>query len=87
LRDLEVDVLKIDRGFLARTPGDGRATRLVRAALDLAGALEMTPVAEGVETEDQRSFLAERGCAIGQGFHLARPLTAGDATDLLTDAS
>ena len=83
LRDLDVDVLKIDRGFLTHAPQDGRATRLVHAALDLVDALELTPVAEGVETAEQRTMLADRGCAIAQGFHLARPLTAEAATALL----
>lgn len=43
----------------------------------------MTPVAEGVETEQQRAFLAERGCTLAQGGHLARPLPAGEVTQLL----
>ncbi len=86
LRDLDVDLLKIDRGFLTRAPADERAGRLVHAALALAGALEMTPVAEGVETEQQCRFLQDQGCALVQGFHLSRPLTAEDATRLLRDA-
>ena len=83
LRDLDVDVLKIDRGFLHRAPEDERATRLLRATLDLAAALGMEPVVEGVETEQQRNYLAEGGCAHAQGFHLARPLTASAVTELL----
>jgi diguanylate cyclase (GGDEF)-like protein len=83
LRDLEVDVLKIDRSFLQRAPDDSRATKLVHAALDLVDALDMTPVAEGVETEQQRTLLADRGCALAQGFHLARPLPADEMTKLL----
>jgi len=81
LRDLDVDLLKIDRTFLGRA--DARSTRLVRAALDLAGALDVTPVVEGVETEEQRQFLVDGGCALAQGFHLARPLDAEAATELL----
>ena len=83
LRDLEVDVLKIDRAFLRRAPDDERAGRLMRATLDLVGALEMQPVAEGVETEQQRAFLADRGCTLAQGYHLARPLPAAAVTELL----
>ena len=52
-------------------------------ALDLAEALGMTPVAEGVETEPQRAFLADHGCELAQGFHLARPLPPDEATALL----
>ncbi|HEX2085348.1 MAG TPA: GGDEF domain-containing phosphodiesterase [Solirubrobacteraceae bacterium] len=83
LRDLEVDLLKIDRTFLAEAATDERAGRIVGAALDLARALDMTAVAEGVETEQQRRFLVERGCALAQGFHLARPLPTDEATALL----
>lgn len=83
LRDLDVDLLKIDRTFLAAAVSDDRAGRLVRAALDLAAALDMTAVAEGVENEQQRRFLVEGGCALAQGFHLARPLPPGQVTALL----
>jgi diguanylate cyclase (GGDEF)-like protein len=83
LRDLEVDMLKIDRGLLAQATSDERAGRLVRAALDLVEALDMTPVAEGVETEQQRRFLVDRGCGLAQGFHLARPLPAAEVGALL----
>jgi EAL domain-containing protein (putative c-di-GMP-specific phosphodiesterase class I)/GGDEF domain-containing protein len=86
LRDLDVDLLKIDRTFLSEAATDGRAGRLVGAALDLAEALGMTAVAEGVETEQQRRFLVERGCALAQGFHLGRPLPAEEATALLSRA-
>jgi len=83
LRDLEVDLLKIDRTFLDGVEDDARAGRLVRATLDLADALDTTAVAEGVETEEQRRFLVERGCALAQGYHLARPQPADQVTALL----
>lgn len=83
LREMHVDVLKIDRGFLVGAPDDRRATKLLQATLDLVEALDMTPVAEGVETEQQRSYLAGRGCTLAQGYHLARPLPADAVTPLL----
>jgi EAL domain-containing protein (putative c-di-GMP-specific phosphodiesterase class I) len=43
----------------------------------------MTPVVEGVENEEQRRFLVERGCGLAQGFHLARPVPADEVTALL----
>jgi diguanylate cyclase (GGDEF)-like protein len=86
LRELEVDLLKIDRTFMAEAASDTRAGRLVGAALDLASALGLAAVAEGVETEQQRRFLVDRGCALAQGFHLARPLPAAEATALLSGA-
>ena len=54
-------------------PGDGRAAAIVTAIVALADALELTAVAEGVEDQAQFEFLAAHGCALAQGFHLARP--------------
>jgi len=83
LRDLAADQLKIDRAFLTAVPGDPRAAELIGAALGLGGALGMSAVAEGVETEQQRAFLVDRGCPLAQGFHLARPAPAEKVTALL----
>jgi diguanylate cyclase (GGDEF)-like protein len=83
LREMPVDVLKIDRGFLLGAPADASAARLVHATLELVRALDLVAVAEGVETEDQRRFLSDGGCPLAQGFHLARPMPADEATALL----
>jgi predicted signal transduction protein with EAL and GGDEF domain len=83
LRELPVDMLKIDRSFLKGTPGNRQAAAIVRAVLALASGLEMTTVAEGVETEAHYRFLREAGCPLAQGYHLARPMTADDLTALL----
>jgi diguanylate cyclase (GGDEF)-like protein len=83
LRDMAVDVLKIDGAFLPRSPADTRAARLIHAALELVEALGMTAVVEGVETEEQYAFLLEHGCGHAQGFHLARPMPAAGAGALL----
>src|SRR5439155_1898 len=74
LRDLPVDMLKVDRSFLAATPDDPQASAIVGAVLALANGLGMTTVAEGVETEAQHRFLREAGCPLAQGFHLGRPV-------------
>ena len=76
LRDLPVHELKIDRSFLRGVPADDRASAIVTAIVRLAQALELTAVAEGVEHAEQLDFLAEHGCALAQGFHLARPVGA-----------
>ena len=84
LRDLDVDLIKIDREFLRGVTGDDpRPGRIVQATLDLAGALDSTAVAEGVETEEQRRFLIDGGCVLAQGYHLARPLPADEVARLL----
>ncbi len=87
LGELAVSGLKMDRRFLRDVPADPRATALVRAILALAGALGLSVVAEGVETADQRAFLLDAGCPLGQGFGLWRPMPAEAATDLLAVAS
>ncbi len=83
LRGLAFDVLKIDRSFLAEVPADPKASAVVSAILALTSGIGMTAVAEGVETEPQHRFLVDAGCAYAQGFFLARPMPADDATELL----
>ena len=84
LRKLPVDVLKIDRSFIAAletcTP---EAEAYLRSITDLARALHLDTVAEGIEHESQLRHLRELGCHSGQGYHLARPLSVQDATDFL----
>ena len=85
LRDLDVDILKIDRTFLPAAPGGRRATRVIVAALGLAEALGVTPVVEGVENEEQLSFLRDRGETLAQGFHLGRPMPPAHVADLVRE--
>jgi EAL domain-containing protein (putative c-di-GMP-specific phosphodiesterase class I) len=60
---------------------DQDSIAIVRAVLSLAEALGMETTAEGIECAELAQALAELGCATGQGFHFARPLTADDALD------
>jgi diguanylate cyclase (GGDEF)-like protein/PAS domain S-box-containing protein len=76
LRDLPVQVLKVDRSFLARVPDDPGSAAIVAAVLELAKALGMTTVVEGVEHEAQLDFLRRHGCPLAQGFLLGRPVPA-----------
>jgi diguanylate cyclase (GGDEF)-like protein len=73
LRELSVDLLKIDRSFLVGVPDDPQACSIVTACTDLGAALGCDVVAEGVETEAQRRFLAAHGCDLAQGYALGRP--------------
>jgi EAL domain-containing protein (putative c-di-GMP-specific phosphodiesterase class I) len=68
-----VDVLKIDRSFVARITEDGVQGAIVRSIIDLGANLGQRVVAEGIETEAQKRELVALGCRLGQGFHLARP--------------
>ena len=74
LRRLPVDVLKIDRRFIADMDGTGVA--VLAAILKMARALGLETVAEGIETREQLAQLRELGCDLGQGFFLARPMDA-----------
>ena len=73
LKHLPVDILKIDRSFVHRVDTDRDNASMVRAMIDLARNLGMTPLAEGIETVEELSFLVGHGCDLGQGYHLGRP--------------
>jgi diguanylate cyclase (GGDEF)-like protein/PAS domain S-box-containing protein len=76
LRNLPVDVLKIDRSFVSRVDTDPQAAKIVAAFIQLGQGLGMTTLAEGIETEGEWRFLAEQGCELGQGFYFSRPVPA-----------
>ena len=78
LAELPCEILKIDRSFVARLPGDASSAAMVTAMLELAERLGMRAIAEGIETPDQLDFLMERGCPLGQGFLFGRPAPAAD---------
>jgi diguanylate cyclase (GGDEF)-like protein len=82
---LPIDVIKIDRSFLAPIPDDAHAAAIVTAILQLADACGCDVVAEGVETEDQLQFLMTRGCSLCQGYLLSRPVPAEQVTCLLQE--
>ena len=82
LRDLPVEVLKIDRSFvdgLGTEPGD---TAIVASIMSLAFAMGLHVIAEGVETESQAVVLAGLGCGVAQGFLFSRSVPAGEIPDL-----
>jgi EAL domain-containing protein (putative c-di-GMP-specific phosphodiesterase class I) len=78
LKHLPVDILKIDRSFVRDVDQDRDAASMVSAMIALASNLGMTPLAEGIETEGEWRFLADRGCPLGQGFYFSRPVPAAD---------
>jgi len=80
LKQMPVDILKIDRSFIRDIPNDPQGASMVRAVIDLAHGLGMTPLAEGIETADQWEFLSDHGCTLGQGFLFSKPVPAGDIT-------
>lgn len=83
LQRLPIDVLKIDRSFIAPMLEDRDSVAIVRAVLGLASALGMTTTAEGVETQELVETLIGLGCDVAQGYYFARPLPSDEAYDYL----
>jgi PAS domain S-box-containing protein len=78
LSGLPFDTLKIDRSFVSRLELSPDDQRIVSAIIALARSLRLEVVAEGVETEAQRAFLAENGCHFLQGYLFGRPVPAAE---------
>jgi diguanylate cyclase (GGDEF)-like protein/PAS domain S-box-containing protein len=74
IRDMPVDVLKIDRSFVSGVDVDPQNQSIVSAFIELARGLGMTTLAEGIETEGELAFVLERGCVMGQGFYFSKPV-------------
>ncbi|MES9898083.1 MAG: PAS domain S-box protein [Sedimenticola sp.] len=83
LQRFKVQRLKIDRAFVSGLPGDENQAALCRAIISMAEALRLETVAEGIETPEQRKFLEQAGCNIGQGFLLSRPVPVAKLEGLI----
>ncbi len=79
LSQLPLDVIKIDRSFVAGLHDSPANLAIVRAVIGLAQALGIAVIAEGIEREDQLTALRDLGCDRGQGYLFARPQPAADA--------
>lgn len=74
LKDMPLDVLKLDAEFFRGESEDGRGEIVVTEAIKLAKSLNMRTVAEGVEVKEQVDFLAEQGCDMIQGYYFSKPV-------------
>ena len=74
LHRFPIDVLKIDRSFVARADGDVASEPIVHMVVTLAHSLGMTVIAEGIETDLQCAKIRAAGCDYGQGYLFSRPL-------------
>ncbi|SDX75209.1 EAL domain-containing protein [Marinobacter mobilis] len=78
LKDLPVDVLKIDKSFVAQISENSENEALVRTIAALADNMRMSSIAEGVETSQQVAFLKKLGVSLLQGFYFSKPVTASE---------
>ena len=83
LRQLPVDVLKIDKEFVDELGRREQGGFLVAAIIDLAHNLGLRTVAEGIERPTQLARLRDMRCDLGQGFHVGKPMPPEDVVDLL----
>jgi diguanylate cyclase (GGDEF)-like protein/PAS domain S-box-containing protein len=84
LRDLPVDIVKIDKSFIDRIAVDPEGAAIVEGVIALSRALGLTTVAEGVEHEEQLAVLRLLGCEALQGYLFAQPMTGKDFASLLS---
>jgi EAL domain-containing protein (putative c-di-GMP-specific phosphodiesterase class I) len=83
LRDLPIDVVKMDRSFVEGIAESDQRLAVAEGIVQIAKTLSLEVIAEGIETEEQRSLLRSMGCHYGQGYLLAMPMPASQAEDLV----
>ena len=85
IRQFPVDILKVDKSFIDGVSEEGESAALTAAMIELAGILNLKPVAEGIERLEQLERLLELHCALGQGFYFAKPLETHALEEMLTE--
>jgi diguanylate cyclase (GGDEF)-like protein/PAS domain S-box-containing protein len=83
LKHMPVDILKIDQSLVRDVDRDRDLAGMVRAMIQLAQSLGMTPLAEGIETRGEYEFLRANGCRLAQGFLFSRPVPGAQIPDLM----
>lgn len=83
LKDIQIDVLKLDMGFLKNSDYSAKGGNILTAILKMAESLKMQTIAEGVETKEQVEFLKSIGCKYVQGFYYSKPLPVDEFEKLI----
>ena len=83
LKDMPADVLKLDKEFLSTAQNNEKESIIINSVIDMAKKLNITTVAEGVETKRQSDLLKNIGCDIVQGFYYSKPIREEDFRNLL----
>jgi EAL domain-containing protein (putative c-di-GMP-specific phosphodiesterase class I) len=87
LKRFPIDFLKVDRSFVDGLPNDDDAGTIVWAVVRLGHNLNLTVVAEGIETAEQLAALREYGCDQGQGFLFSRPVAEGQLREAVSESA
>ncbi|WP_372619928.1 sensor domain-containing protein [Alteromonas stellipolaris] len=83
LKKLPIDELKIDRSFVSDLEANTDDQAIIQAILGLAKNLNISIIAEGVETQDQQEFLVDNACTYAQGYYFDKPMSIGDFVEKL----
>ena len=78
LKDIEVDILKIDKDFLRETENEARSRIILKSVIAMAKELGMQVITEGVETAPQIEYLTSMGCNCFQGFYFSKPISVDE---------
>ena len=84
LQSFPFDYIKVDKSFISELSSNKTQQVIVQAIIDLAKALDLEIVAEGIETKQQYTILQEMGCSYGQGYWLGHPVSAESVTQMLS---
>ena len=86
LKDLPVDNIKIDRSFVDKVTTNEKDAAVCKGVITLAREMGLNVVAEGVETQEQFSYLKGHGCVTFQGYYFARPMPFDDLVQWIGNA-
>ncbi len=86
LKNMPVDVLKIDMNFLGKSDDEQRADIIVKNVIMLSEDLKIVSLAEGVETKEQFERLSELGCRLFQGYYFSKPIPVAEFEDKLNSS-
>ncbi len=86
LKDIPVDILKIDMMFLYKTKDQSKAQTILQTIINLSGQLGIPSITEGVETAEQLDMLVNMGCRMFQGYYFAKPMPVSDFEELVRAA-
>ncbi|MEF9969372.1 MAG: EAL domain-containing protein [Ruthenibacterium sp.] len=87
LKDLPLDVIKIDKGFLNSSTNNDKGRLIIAKVVELIKSLRLVSVMEGVETDDEVEFLKKLSCDLGQGYFYAKPMPKTAFADFIKDNS